>query len=590
MKSKVIDANEAAFQIRYGFSLQACWNELSEHEQKIGCQRVQDLITENCRLESIFLQDDILRIVIGHISKNSIENAKENATSLSRIVLWEPDAALFITECLHEDISELISDPRITIVFGCEDLSMLEQALRDNVYDNNIKHCKIIRHGDYSKADNPEILMFENLFYDIEYDVTKDGTGRKRFGKEPYKNLLYSVRILNNNSLSRQLFDRIPTRDIPVIIVAAGPSLPKNCVELKSVDNRAIIVAVTHAIKSLYKDAVKPHFLACSDALENTSFLSGEVGRVNYNLLCSAYSDRNLQKKYNGNNVYYGFNMCKELIPLRRIFMENDVELDTASVATDIFSLFESAGFTKFILVGQDLAYDDEGNTHAQGERENSIYEKNKAFMKVDGIYGGKVVTRPDWNAFRKYYEKRIKANDKLTVIDATEGGALIHGTIVMPLKQALKEYCIKEYSVWKWIDSLDKGRTDEKEEIEGLFYSFETDCISMRDYLDEALRLNVFIKEMIRDSQCNNDIFTTTSKRYDMLYDVIMNGNRGELLRMYCIADIQRYIEDALTFEGEDRIIQKTIREYDLFMTMRESVDELVEYIREMLHSVSES
>lgn len=37
-----------------------------------------------------------------------------------------------------------------------------------------------------------------------------------------------------------------------------------------------------------------------------------------------------------------------------------------------------------------------------------------------------------------------------ITTVDATEGGALIHGSKVMTLKKAVQKYCKREFNV-KW-------------------------------------------------------------------------------------------------------------------------------------------
>ena len=56
----------------------------------------------------------------------------------------------------------------------------------------------------------------------------------------------------NNNFVVNQMFDNSPVRDIPVIIVAAGPSLMKNCTELKRAEGKAIIVAVACVVNTVH--------------------------------------------------------------------------------------------------------------------------------------------------------------------------------------------------------------------------------------------------------------------------------------------------------------------------------------------------
>ena len=138
------------------------------------------------------------------------------------------------------------------------------------------------------------------------------------------------------------------------------------------------------------------------------------------------------------------------------------------SVANTAYSLGINMGSEIIILIGQDLALT--GNkTHADGTFQDKMEEidvKNSDYFEVDAVGGGKVLTRSDFKLYLDWFETRIKEWKNITTIDATEGGALIHGSKVMTLKSAIKKYCKKEFNV-KWhIDHSEKLFDGENKEI----------------------------------------------------------------------------------------------------------------------------
>lgn len=138
------------------------------------------------------------------------------------------------------------------------------------------------------------------------------------------------------------------------------------------------------------------------------------------------------------------------------------------SVATTAYSLGVYMGSKTVILMGQDLAMT--GNhTHADGTFQDKMDEidiSNGQYFEVESIDGGKVLTRDDFDRYRKWFEDIAEKWNLITMVDATEGGALIHGSKVMTLKKAIKKYCVRNFNV-KWhIDHTKKIFSDENQKI----------------------------------------------------------------------------------------------------------------------------
>ena len=578
----IIEKNEDAFRRRYGISLQANWELISDDIREDALQKA--ILLEKTQLyDSLgFSKDEILRIVLGFTGKTSVENSLRNASPVLRFVLWEPDESLFEAYCTIYDISDIIEDQRLSIVLG-NDNSNLKKVLSNNIFDYNVHHSKIMSVGRYVSNTDPRVLELTEILTELSRDVVMNPNARKAFGKLPCENLLYTIRSLNDNFVINQLFECIPVRNIPVIIVSAGPSLVKNYKLLNKAKGKSLIVAVSHSLKTLNDGNIVPDLVAVTDPVK-TDFINYNDNK-NITLLSSVYADRECVKMYSGRVVYYGFNYFSDMFAIKRTTKEAFAEMDTGSVATDVFSLFLTAGFSTFILVGQDLAYGEDGCIYANDDSEDDEFED---IHEVVGINGEAVKTRDDWEKFRKYFENRILEDDKIQLIDATEGGALINGSIVMKLSDAIEKYCTKEYPVDEWLKNvyrMDRCSKEEKNYILQWFRGELSDVEIMKKKLNETIDLNESIRYRWNEMAAWNDEFKADCKRYDILYNVLLNGSAGLLLCNYCMDVIQKYVECALVLEGDENIISKLSLERDLFVYMESQAEELEKYIENLIN-----
>lgn len=581
MDRKILESNEQAFKGKYGESLQEKWDGMSRIEQLDALNTIEHYDT-NMEAALNFDKGIILRVLLGFGNKACIAKVLDNSITTLKAIVWEPDASLFMAYCTKEDISGQIGDDRLEIVIG-NDADHLETVFKGSVHDNNVYHSKVMAVGQYANRNNQYVGVLVSILEKVADDATEEGYARKLFRVLPCNNLLYTINSLNDNYIVSQLFKTITDRDIPVIIVSAGPSLSRNYTELKKAKNKAIIIAVAHAVKTLYKGGITPDLVAITDA-SCVDFINFDIEKK-YTLLSSIFADRNSREGYDGQIIYHGFNMINHLFECERTREEPYSELDTGSVSTDVFSLFLSAGFKHIILVGQDLAYGDGGFTHAGGEKEEKYEyrENDPAYKMVDGIYGGKVKTRWDWERFRKFFEEHIKISNDISVIDATEGGALINGTKIMTLSDAIDKYCKEEFPVNDWIKTLKKGDENERVYIKQWMEDRKDDLEVLLKYIDEAILIGNSVAERWNDPNAWDNEFRALCKKYDVLFGQIMEGDRGGLLRLYCVEQIQEYVENALTYEGDENALGRIQMERVLLVGLKGKAGELLDYLREM-------
>lgn len=139
--------------------------------------------------------------------------------------------------------------------------------------------------------------------------------------------------------------------------------------------------------------------------------------------------------------------------------MMNGIPFSTVScggsVACSAFSLVYKLGFSRIILVGQDLALT--GNkTHADGTFKSVMDEIDTSHcIKVPGNYEKEVPTRADFKLYLDWFNYYIEGCEETHVINATEGGARINNTEIMTLHDAIERECSKEVNIEECFEKL---------------------------------------------------------------------------------------------------------------------------------------
>nr|WP_244661085.1 6-hydroxymethylpterin diphosphokinase MptE-like protein [Paenibacillus sp. CFBP 13594] len=258
--------------------------------------------------------------------------------------------------------------------------------------------------------------------------------------------------MLNIKSVARskdvsQLRDLF--KDLPAIVVAAGPSLNKNIKELKKTKGKAVIIAVDTIAERLCQEGIVPDFICSIERGELTYsyFYKDKSYPSEVTLVAPLLVYPEIFEEFQGEVIIPirenvgEYNWLKEILNLTQ---NNSISIGL-SCAHIAFGFAEHLGASPIVLVGQDLAY---GNTLAETHASNTIYDQKpinadnvakRVYTK--GYSGGEVATTDTWNAFRNWFEAEIYKK-QLNVINATEGGALINHTSQMSLKEVYDQYC----------------------------------------------------------------------------------------------------------------------------------------------------
>ncbi len=580
MKSEILESNETGFNIRYGISLQKMYKDAVESNRYTDSiiSGYEKILREAEGLKFDFTEDGsegsfLFWAVVGFSDGRFLRKVLENIPGKTKVVVYEPDELFFLFLCSIKDISDLIGDPLLEIFFLTgKSGKLIEDHLKKNIGFSNYKYVKCIispgaeiRYHDLYEEVQKEIDNIVNSM-EVEYATISI------MDELLCKNELYALTVLDKNSTFDQFIKRIPDRKVPIIIVAAGPSLDKNAEMLRKAKGRALIITVSHAVKTLDKRGIDTDLVAVLDPKPG-GFL--RQGSDKHKLIISACADVESQKRYVGECIYYDFQNYLGLECLNNL----PEWKNGGSVATDMLGLFIHEGFKTFILVGQDLAYSREGYTHAGDEKEVSHQNNSRTFTK--DIYGEIIETRGDWERYRQEIEEYISGNKNIKVIDATEGGAFINGTEIMTLADAIQVLCDKTYPVRDWLRDIPKAQTAEeaRETGERLKYIRErtklygnkcSDMIKLGEKIREA-----YIAGRFFTGECAADC-----QRYDFLYSWLMESRDGKVLRFYSNKVIEEYLRDAMQYESDEDIEKKLSHEIKLFKRLYDNSEKLYDYM----------
>lgn len=386
------------------------------------------------------------------------------------ILVYEPSLQIFQKFLEMVDIQKWMEKHLIIFwVDGLEGMNtesmggIINQVLKYELLDN----AKYFILPNYEKLFPEETVAFVKSCRDTALKELSIYQTNKLFSEVMVKNLFSNARYLCDGYKTTQLVEVIP-RDIPGIVVAAGPSLNKNIQELKKAKGKAFIFAVDTAIKPLLRAGIIPDMFAVIDALKPVELVQMEEAQ-DIPLLTTLNAAPEVLNYHKGMKFFFneGYLFAEDIFRKsgHRI---GDVS-SGGSVATNIFSLFYKIGIETVILVGQDLAYT--GNkSYADGTFQEKIEEVDTSyFMMVEGNYEEKVPTRTDLKIFIDWYNmyiERIKERDKdFRVINATEGGAKIQNTELMTLKEAIEQVCVKEVDIRACLEKLPPMLNEETRE-----------------------------------------------------------------------------------------------------------------------------
>ncbi|EBF5458360.1 motility associated factor glycosyltransferase family protein [Campylobacter jejuni] len=259
------------------------------------------------------------------------------------------------------------------------------------------------------------------------------------------------------------------------IIVSTGPSLTKQLPLLKKYANKATIFCADSSYPILAKHGIKPDYVCMLERDEivaecfNNDF--GEFDKDIVFIVKSVTHPHTIKYLQKNNRAFILVSTYASFIQYLKLDYFGYFNMGF-SVAHMNFLLTIHLKYKNIILIGQDLAYAKDGQTHSQGfihaNLHNGDYERDLDRFSTTAYGGnGKVQSSEIWTLFRHNFEKdivNIKMNYHITTYNCTEGGARIEGTIEKPFLWACENLLDKDLNKpFDFPKFLDKKLAKEK-------------------------------------------------------------------------------------------------------------------------------
>ncbi len=479
-----------------------------------------------------------------------------------RIVVVEPELEILFIALHLLDFSEDIHKNRLTIYLA-EDIDF--HTVRNYIGSKQVGHyLKLydlhITLPYYSKY-NVEIAKTNRLFTDSILHFVK------AHGNDATDSIIGIEHFIRNipRMLKNPPFHYLLTlkNAETAIIVSTGPSLTKQLPLLKEIQESVLIICVDASMPILEKWGIKPDIVASMERVTATAKFFEETSKEFQKDIVFVSSA--LQHKV----IYKNIKAGQLVIPMRPFgYMEFfnlnaygycGIGLSAANMAFEIAYLM---GCKNLVFIGQDLAYANDGKSHAS----NHVYGEDEVKSKESDSYipayggNGTVKTTEIWRLFLGYFINYV-ADSKhgMTSYNCTEGGARIDGTIEIPFKDAIDKLIDKNFKkekiilpsvedkiikknmlyAHKKIDEFLKYAQDSKNKIEELFLEVAKQCDELED-LNKQNKLHAVDFNSIKKTLKKIDkikAMMRTKKFHQLFWDTIQSFILSQELELAVIA-----------------------------------------------------
>ncbi|WP_301771463.1 motility associated factor glycosyltransferase family protein [Campylobacter coli] len=328
--------------------------------------------------------------------------------------------------------------------------------------------------------------------------VIRDSGLNSNLSFQSYFHFLQNIPSMLENIPFQRILSQRKNKFDNAIVVSAGPSLAKQLPLLKACQDKAVIFCADGALSMLEKEGIVPDYVTNLDFTDLAmKFFQNKENKTSLNILSCATHP----------NVAHSLKAENCMIVLRnkalyQRFNFNDFGyIDTGThVSHFSYTLALALGFKNIIMIGQDLAFDEEGNSHSKGfDFGEKFEEEHKKYkLKIPAYAGkGEVLTHTTWNDYRIKLEYLFACNDqKAKFYNATEGGARINFTEELSFKECCEKLLTKEKPKFELPKSLTKNRSDKllvkfKEKI-------QKDQENAKRFLDDALALKQILENIL--------------------------------------------------------------------------------------------
>lgn len=418
------------------------------HEDNVGLKLEKFLLhskydpysAEQSYIEKNFISDKKNIIYYGFGLGYHIEIVLNKLLEFQSLYIIESNIEIIKIAFMLRDLSNIIRSNQVKFIFlfeGHED-QILQSLFNDN-------ESKLLVHQASVRYIPSKYQSLQNLLINMKM---------MKLGIDKNINLL-NENLQNNSKIKypqiNKLFGKF--KNLPIIIVSAGPSLNCNKQLLHRCKNQALVFAVGSALKPLIQVGVYPHIFCIIDP--NILTYKQIEGYEDLSIPLTFLETANCYtvEKYNGPKYVISNDETK-------IKKDFDIIETGGSVTTAILDMAIKFGGNPIVFIGQDLAFTNYEH-HAIGNMygEEKLITDLPNLKKVKGHNGQVFATSTSLLSFKHWIELKIEKHPEITFINATENGAIIEGCKHMSLLDVINLYLSDEQNIKLelFLDTLNK-------------------------------------------------------------------------------------------------------------------------------------
>ncbi|EAK4034233.1 DUF115 domain-containing protein, partial [Campylobacter jejuni] len=367
--------------------------------------------------------------------------------NLKRIVIFEKELELIFLAFNFVDFSKDLSSGRLIIVHQDDvTLPKIEKIFRlvgDLFYRSYNLHIA----NDFYEEYKEDILKLNKInILTIKNHNLMHGNDPKD-AMQGIEQFVYNLPRLISHPSYKELLKKRKNAKETAIVVSTGPSLTKQLPLLKKYANKATIFCADSAYNILAREDIKPDYVCMLERDEivaecfNNDF--GEFDKDIVFIVASLAHKKTIAYLEKNKRNYM---LILKGQPFARYLDLDDYGYINAgmSVSHMAYECAENLGHKNIVLIGQDLAYSEDGQTHSKGfihaSWHNGDYERDLGKFTTTAYGGeGKVESSEIWTLFRQIFENFIFYSESKTY-NCTEGGARIESAIERPFKEVCKD------------------------------------------------------------------------------------------------------------------------------------------------------
>ncbi|MFQ6341581.1 motility associated factor glycosyltransferase family protein [Campylobacter sp. VTCC 70190] len=446
-------------------------------------------------------------------------------SNLKHIVVFEDEIELLFCVLHHIDFSAELRERKIIILNSeISDLD-LTTLFRTKPFYDFLRVYDIHLHSEYYECYGENIIklnqkisnIIKTIVFGLGNDLEDALTGISQF--------IYNFPKMIENPPLKKLWMERNFKSKTAIIVSTGPSLTKQLPLLKKYQAYFSIFCADSAYSILARENIKPDYVLMSERSEVTSKLIEQnyenIDKDIVFILLALVHPSAIKCLEQTNRKYILVPYPTEF--LKDLNLEDFGQLTSGNtVALNALELACALNHENIVFIGQDLAFSEDGASHAKNYIYGYDFESEYSNEKIQVLgYGGKkyVQTHNLWNIFRLTMENFISTKNHFCFYNATEGGAFIKGTLEKSFKQCCEDLADKTLSKpFLYPKNLEKHVQDELllkvyAKIEFLNSHCDEFILNFTEHLNTLTKALLKIQNSCEFSKAKEDIKDTILK-----------------------------------------------------------------------------